>query len=180
MTTQQNPVQSTSFSFTTDGTTGPDWITRLEGKGHTLDHGVMAILQSPLFVPTSGVTTEGSVLHGFDEVRPSYGDAEVWAEAQSRDLHHMTLEAALYIRDKFTNEQLKGMGLARIIVLHEPVHDKDLPDDPGGPPPRDLSFLLCIQALRRAYSSLDLVQTRFPDETWGCQGVSGFALASAV
>lgn len=52
------------FSVTCDGTTGEDWIKRLEGKGFHVGDYAKQVLRSPDFKPTSGVTTEVAVLKG--------------------------------------------------------------------------------------------------------------------
>src|SRR3989344_110555 len=52
------------FSVTSDGTTGPQWIERLEGKGFRLSDYAKSVLRSPDFKPTSGVTTEIAILKG--------------------------------------------------------------------------------------------------------------------
>src|SRR3989338_3860444 len=46
------------FSVTSDGTTGEQWIERLENKGFLLSEYVKSVLRSSDFHPTSGVTTE--------------------------------------------------------------------------------------------------------------------------
>src|SRR3989338_6914714 len=48
------------FSVTSDGTTGEDWITRLESKGFRVGDYAKQVRRSPDFKPTSGVTTAGA------------------------------------------------------------------------------------------------------------------------
>ncbi|MEK7478188.1 MAG: hypothetical protein AAB645_02365, partial [Patescibacteria group bacterium] len=45
------------FSVTSDGTTGEDWIKRLEGNGFRVGDYAKQVLRSPDFKPTNGVTT---------------------------------------------------------------------------------------------------------------------------
>ena len=52
------------FSVTSDGTTGEQWIARLEGKGFRLSGYTKQVLRSPDFKPTSGITTDVAVLKG--------------------------------------------------------------------------------------------------------------------
>ncbi len=52
------------FSVTSDGTSGPEWIGRLEKKGYRISDYAKSILKSKDFKPTSGVTTEIVVLKG--------------------------------------------------------------------------------------------------------------------
>ncbi|MEK7606653.1 MAG: hypothetical protein AAB444_00415, partial [Patescibacteria group bacterium] len=50
------------FSVTSDGTTGEDWIKRLEGNSFHIEDYAKQVLRSPDFKPTNGVTTEVAVL----------------------------------------------------------------------------------------------------------------------
>src|SRR3989344_3005062 len=52
------------FSVTSDGTTGGQWIARLEKRGYRLSDYAKRMLRSPDFKPTKGVTTEIAVLKG--------------------------------------------------------------------------------------------------------------------
>jgi hypothetical protein len=53
-----------TFSVTSHGTTGEDWITRLESKGFRVGDYARQVLPSRDFKPTNGVTTEVAVLKG--------------------------------------------------------------------------------------------------------------------
>src|SRR3989344_4683494 len=50
------------FSVESDGTTGENWIKRLEGKGFRVGCYARQVLRSPDFKPTNGVTTEVAAL----------------------------------------------------------------------------------------------------------------------
>src|SRR3989338_6302643 len=52
------------FSVESDGTTGEDWIKRLEGNGFRVGGYAKQPLRTPSFKPTSGMTTEVPVLKG--------------------------------------------------------------------------------------------------------------------
>lgn len=115
------------FSVTSDGTSGVDWITRLESKGFRVGEYVKEVLRTPAFKPTSGVTTEVAVLKGKDML---FGDLDR-STSNIRDLatrHKLTTldaEVACLIRLKFTDREIGQMGLWHIVVMHEPIKDLD-------------------------------------------------------
>ena len=52
------------FDITSDGTSGEEWIERLEDKGDFVDGYGKCLLRSRDFKPTSGVTSRVCVLRG--------------------------------------------------------------------------------------------------------------------
>ena len=52
------------FEVTSDGTSGEDWIARLESKNLRVGDYTKQLLNSPDFIPTMGITTEVAVLKG--------------------------------------------------------------------------------------------------------------------
>ena len=107
------------FTVTSNGLTGGEWIKRLEGMGFRVDDYARNILYSSKeFIPTSGVTFEVEVLKGelfSDDQRTT---TDVLAEADKRNLEKPSPEIACLIRDKFTDEEIKAMGLWWLVVLH--------------------------------------------------------------
>ncbi len=117
------------LSVTSDGTTGPQWIERLEAAGNRVSDYAKRLLRSKDFAPTSGVKYEIAVLKGllFDEdVRIT---ANIRAEAEKRGLAKPNAEVACLIRANFTDKEIEAMGLWWIVVMHEPIKDSD--GDPG-------------------------------------------------
>ncbi|QQG42669.1 MAG: hypothetical protein HYW15_00365 [Candidatus Giovannonibacteria bacterium] len=117
------------FSVISDGTTGEDWVTRLESKGFRVGDYAKQVLRSPSFVPTKGVTTEVAVLNGMLFEDNDRITKKIRAEADKRKLEKPNAEVACLIREKFTDEEIKAMGLWWIVAMHEPINDSDgLPD----------------------------------------------------
>lgn len=116
------------FSVTSDGTTGEDWITRLERKGFRVDDYAKQVLRTPSFKPTSGVTSEVAVLKGVLFEDQSRITNNIRAEADKRKLGKPNAELACLIREKFTDKEIGQMGLWYIVAMHEPINDPD-----GGP-----------------------------------------------
>lgn len=111
------------FSVTSDGTSGPDWITRLESKGSGVGSYAKSVLRSPDFKPTSDVTIEIAVLPG---TLWSDGDRitrKIRAKAKKRKLGKPNAEVACLIREMFTDEEIEAMGLWWIVAMHKPIKD---------------------------------------------------------
>jgi len=113
------------FSVTSDGTTGREWISRLERGGFALGWYVDQVLLSEEFVPTSGVTTELVVLTKglFQKGAPT--TEQVRAGAQTRGFAPPNVEVACLIREKFYQGEMIDMGVDPLIVMHEPIPDHD-------------------------------------------------------
>jgi hypothetical protein len=152
------------FSVTSDGTTGEEWITRLEGKGFRISDYAKSILRSDDFKPTNGITTEIAVLKGMLFTDSERITKSIRAEADKRKLVKPNAEVACLIREMFTDKEIEAMGLWWIIAMHEPINDSD-----GGP---DL-----LDALRRDDGRWLSADCGEPDGKWYQD--SGFAFAVA-
>ncbi len=111
------------FSVTSDGTTGEDWIKRLEGNGFRVGDYAKQVLRSPDFKPTNGVTTEVAVLKGMLFEDNDRITKKIRAEADKRKLSKPNAELACLIREKFTDKEIEAMGLWYIVAMHEPIND---------------------------------------------------------
>ncbi len=114
-----------TFNVTSDGTSGPEWITLLEGNGSRVGCHAKQVLLSPDFTPTNGVTTEVAVLKGMLFTNDDRITKKIRAEADQRKLFKLNAEVACLIRKKFTDGEIKAMGLLYIVVMHEPINDSD-------------------------------------------------------
>ena len=117
------------FSVTSDGTTGEQWIKRLEDKGFLVEDYAKQVLRSPDFKPTSGETTEVAVLKGILFEDNDRITKKIRAEADKRKLSKPNAELACLIRLKFTDKEIEAMGLWYIVAMHEPINDSG--GDPG-------------------------------------------------
>lgn len=113
------------FSVTTDGTTGEDWITRLEGNDFRVGDYAKQVLRSPDFKPTSGVTIEVAVLKGMLFEDNDRITKKIRAEADKRKLSKPNAELACLIRLKFKDKEIEAMGLWYIVAMHEPINVSD-------------------------------------------------------
>ena len=113
------------FSVTSDGTTGEQWVSRLEDKGFYLDEYVKEMLCSPDFKPTNGVATEVAVLKGMLFATNHRSIENVLSNSKRRKLIRPNTEIACLILEKFSKKQVKQMGLSCLLVMHEPIHTSD-------------------------------------------------------
>ncbi|NTU66476.1 MAG: hypothetical protein HGB08_00975 [Candidatus Moranbacteria bacterium] len=112
----------------TDGTTGPQWIDRLEGKGFRLSKWAKDVLNSEDFKPTSGVICEIAVLKGMLWNDNKRIIKNIRADADNRKLTKPSAEVACMIREMFSDDEIEAMGLFFVVTMHEPIIDSD-----GGP-----------------------------------------------
>jgi len=117
------------LSVTSDGTTGPEWIKRLEKKGFRLSDYAKNVLRSPDFKPTHGVITEIAILKGMLFEDNNRITKKIRAEADKRKLTKPNAEVACLIRENFSDEEIEAMGLWWIVVMHEPINVSG--GDPG-------------------------------------------------
>ena len=131
---EETSVSIIYFSVTSDGTTGRNWITRLETLGVRVSNEARVLLRSPDFKPTSGLTTKIAVRKSTPlDDKDWWGIEEIRAEAGQRKLGKPEPEVACLIREKFTDEEIEVMGLSRILIMHEPIDDSyDDIDGDGG------------------------------------------------
>ena len=113
------------FTVTSDGATGAEWIVRLEKKDFRVGSHAKQVLLSKDFKPTTGVTTEVAVLKGMLFEDNQRITKNIRKNAEDRNFETPNAEIACLIREKFTDECLKAMGLIWIVTMHEPIKDSD-------------------------------------------------------
>jgi len=113
------------FSVTSDGTTGEEWIKRLEKNGFRVSDYAKSVLRSKDFKPTSGVTTEIAVLKGMLFEENERITKKIRDEAARRNLVTPNAEIACLIREKFTDKEIEAMGFWWIVAMHDPIEDYD-------------------------------------------------------
>lgn len=111
------------FSVTSDGTTGEEWIARLDSKKYEIETCGKSFLRSPDFKPTKGVTTEVAVLKGMLFDHNDRITCKIRAKAETRKFENLNDETACLIREKFTDKELEEMGLWMIVVMNDTASD---------------------------------------------------------
>ncbi|HEC32676.1 MAG TPA: hypothetical protein ENI63_00260 [Candidatus Kaiserbacteria bacterium] len=123
-----NDLGAICLSVTSYGTTGEEWIKRLEEENfHTSDY-VKEKLLSPDFKPTNGVTTQIAVFrHKKFRNDNDLTKKEIRAEANKHDFTNCILEIACLIREKFTDEEIENLDIRWIVEMHEPTCSGGIP-----------------------------------------------------
>lgn len=107
------------FSVTSDGTTGAEWITRLEKGGFMICASDKKLLSE--IKTTNGVITRITVLKGASFNGSERLTYQLFNEGKKRGLKNPTPEVACLIREKFSDKELSAMGLEGIVIMHKPI-----------------------------------------------------------
>src|SRR3989344_310817 len=113
------------ITLTSDGTTGEQWVTRLEKQNFRLGDYAKQVLRSSAFVPTTGVNYRVAIIKGTefqDEERVTSHLREV---AASRGYATPHPEVACLLREKLSDQELEAMGLWWLVTMHKPINDSD-------------------------------------------------------
>lgn len=113
------------FTVTSDGTTGEQWIAKLEVGGKRVGNYAKQLLRSEKFKPTSGITYNVAVIKGEVFSDNDRYTSNIRAEAKRRKFTTPPAELACLIRQKFPDADIEKMGLLWIVTLHEPIEDFD-------------------------------------------------------
>lgn len=116
------------FSLTSDGTTGEEWIVRLESKGFQIGDYAKSVLRSPDFHPTKGVTYQIAILKGESFENNDRTTQKIRVMGKKLKFITPHPEIACLISEAFTDAELEAMGLIWIVVMHKPIKDSG-----GGP-----------------------------------------------
>jgi len=115
-------------TFVSDGTTGAEWIVRLEKKGIILTNYAKSMLLSDDFKPTKGVSYEIAILPGGMWDDKNRTTKNIKLEASKRNLIEPNAETSCFIREMFSDKDIEVMGLQWILTMHEPIKNSG-----GGP-----------------------------------------------
>jgi len=111
------------ITVTSDGTTGEEWIVRLERRGYRLSDYAEEMLRSEDFVPTSGKTYRIAILPGSLFSDDDRITSNIREEAGRRGLEDPSPEVACLLREFLSDDDLEAMGLWWLAVMHEPIED---------------------------------------------------------
>lgn len=120
--------EDTVFSVISDGTSGQDWIERLENQGWEVDDFAKSILLSKGFRPTNGVITE-IVLY---KSLPVDNIVNICITARKRGSVEPHVEVACLICELFSQREFRDRGIVSIIVMHSIITPNATFDGEGG------------------------------------------------
>lgn len=150
------------FTLTSNGFTRQQWEEYLERRGYFITVLARRVLRLASEVPTNGVTYNIVVLPSKKISDSDRVTRKVRAMAEAKGWAKPHWEVACLIRDTFTDEQLKQMGLWYIVTMHEPIKDSN-----------DYPNLLCSK--RRGDGRCLDTGSGGPNDEWFSGG--GFAFA---
>lgn len=111
------------LSVTSNGMTGEDWIEHFRKNGFMLNCDVERVLRSENFKPSLGVTTEIAILK---DTLWSAGERltrNIRVKAFHLGITPPNVEVACLIREAFSDQEIRDMGLKEITVMHESFID---------------------------------------------------------
>ena len=116
------------FSVTSDGTTGEQWIERLERKKINLNHRIKKIMRSRYFKQNNNFVYDVVILKGklFSDEGRTYKN--ILKEANNRKFSTPPMQLACLIREKFSDKDLNAMGLTWIFVMHKNIENMEFSD----------------------------------------------------
>lgn len=133
-------VDRITFTVTGLGLTGAEWITRLEDDGHGVSGRAHSMITARSMLTESDYDTNHRLEAGKEykvtlmfskevlknsDRKTSKIQSFAISEFGEQSVTGLKAELAFLIREKFTNDELKAMGIEDILVLHEPITDSD-------------------------------------------------------
>lgn len=107
---------ATCLTVTSDGTSGPEWVRRLQKRFRKVDPDVRKVLRSGTLIPTVGVTYKIVVMKGTRWLNGYLTIEVVRHLITNKSLKEPNLEAACLVLEKF-----HSLGLFRMMIMHEPI-----------------------------------------------------------
>jgi hypothetical protein len=109
------------FKVTSDGTTGEEWIERLERQSFKLTDWAKRILLSKDFDATKYIEYEIVILRNSLFAKGFRNNRKIRNEALKRKLSTPNVEIGCLTRQMFSDEELRVMGIDQIVVMHKPI-----------------------------------------------------------
>jgi len=108
------------FSVTSSGTTGPEWVKKIENRGSNFNVSIKKFLLSSDFKPTYGQQTGVGILRN-DVIDPELITADsICTAGRNRGLWSPRPELALLIWEALLIRDFEAMKLSSVLVMHEP------------------------------------------------------------
>ncbi|MFA6340624.1 MAG: hypothetical protein WCX27_00070 [Candidatus Paceibacterota bacterium] len=129
------------FTVTSNGKSGKEWIKHFESRKIKISDYAKQLLLSKDFKPSKkGTVSQIALIKGESFSDDDRITSKIRREADRHKMEKSNAEVACLIRDLFTDEEIKAMGLYWIITMHEPIKDSDgaprllsMNRDGGGP-----------------------------------------------
>lgn len=113
------------FTVESTGRIGPGWSALLQNAGYEKSRDAEYLLRSPDFKPGNGVY-KIAVMRSPTPLHRALSMGDVLKHAEKKGLTKKPpVDAACLIREKFLDIELREMGLASIMVMHEEIRNDD-------------------------------------------------------
>jgi hypothetical protein len=110
-----------TFSLTSQGWTGEEWIEYFNTKNIQTGVCTKALLLSESFKSIKGKTYQIGIIKGDCISYKHRFTSRVLQEARERKFGKLNLEVGCLMRYFFTDEEIKSMGISSVVVMHKPV-----------------------------------------------------------
>ncbi|HAU66637.1 MAG: hypothetical protein UT30_C0011G0036 [Candidatus Uhrbacteria bacterium GW2011_GWF2_39_13] len=110
------------LTVTSNGTSGKAWIKRLEKKGFCVSDWARYLLRSKEFNSMSG-TYEIAILKSILFPGSDCITKNIRQKASEMNLTIPNPQIACLIRDQYSDEEFKAMGISSIAIMHESIED---------------------------------------------------------
>ncbi len=110
-----------TFDITTNGRSGEQCITDLEKNGNRVGDYAKQLLRNEKFVATNGITYKLALIMGDEFEDDCRTNKNIRETAHARGYLDPSVELGPYLREMFSDEDLKKMGLWALILMHEPI-----------------------------------------------------------
>ena len=107
------------LTVTSDGTTGKEWIKRLENKGFKIGTYAKKVLLSKDFKVTDNIKYELVIM----KTNKYITSQEIRDNAKNLGFKTPNTEVACLIRELLSNEDIKELGFWYIVTFHKPIKD---------------------------------------------------------
>jgi len=111
----------TMIDVTTNGRTGEQWIAHLEQKKFRVGDYAKQLLRNVKFVSTNGITYTLAIILSDEFEDADRTNEKIRAAAYKRGYVDPSVELGPYLRERFSYEDLKKMGLWELILMHEAI-----------------------------------------------------------
>lgn len=114
-------ISDIEINVRSNGRTGKNWIKRLEKQGWIIDDNAKAILLSPDFIPTKGIST--NIL--FKKYTQPVEIVHIKNNAKNYNFTSPNPEITCLICDYFTSKEFQERNLTNILIMHNPITPND-------------------------------------------------------
>lgn len=115
----------TIIEITTNGRSGEEFITDLEKQGYNVGDYAKQLLRGKDFIVCDGTTYKLAVISGDEFEDSERTNGNIRAEAAARGYLDPPMELAPYLREMFSHEDLKQMGVWALVLMLKPATDSD-------------------------------------------------------